>query len=54
MTNETHWPGRPRCHGCGGKGWIDSKLGVRICPICRGLGEKPAPPPVNRGKYWRL
>jgi len=28
----------PCCHGCGGKGWVDTKKGAQICPICHGKG----------------
>lgn len=29
-----------QCHGCEGKGWVDSKYtGPNICPICRGSGK---------------
>ena len=28
------------CHGCEGKGWVDSKFqGAVLCPICRGNGQ---------------
>jgi len=26
------------CHGCDGKGWVDTKIGAQICPICNGSG----------------
>jgi len=29
-----------RCHGCEGKGWVDSKhIGPTTCPICKGTGQ---------------
>jgi len=28
------------CHGCNGKGWVDSQLhGAQLCPICNGSGK---------------
>ena len=26
------------CHGCGGRGWVETKKGAEICPICGGKG----------------
>jgi len=26
------------CHGCNGKGWVDTQKGAQICPICYGKG----------------
>ncbi len=28
----------PRCHGCDSKGWVDTKKGAQVCPICYGKG----------------
>ncbi len=28
----------PTCHGCIGKGWVDTQKGAQTCPICRGKG----------------
>lgn len=32
-----------KCHGCDGRGWVDSQAagGPTICPICNGSGDKP-------------
>ena len=29
------------CHGCGGKGWVDSEVakGPAKCPVCMGAGK---------------
>lgn len=29
-----------KCHGCGGKGWVDSQFkGPVLCPVCNGTGQ---------------
>lgn len=28
----------PKCHGCAGCGWVDTKKGAQICPVCHGKG----------------
>ncbi len=34
--------GGNQCHGCGGKGWVDTKTyGAVKCPICGGVGVAP-------------
>jgi hypothetical protein len=34
-----------KCHGCGGKGWVDSEYkGACMCPICKGGGQRPESP----------
>jgi len=33
-VNITH----PPCHGCGGKGWVETMRGAEICPVCGGRG----------------
>lgn len=32
------------CHGCHGKGWVETAGGVltHVCPICNGVGWLPA------------
>lgn len=32
---------RETCHGCDGKGWVDTKLGAERCPTCGGSGHVP-------------
>ena len=33
------------CHGCGGKGWVDSQYkGPAVCPLCGGSGQ------INEGQ----
>ncbi len=41
MTTEVYME-LPSCHGCGGKGWVDSMYkGAQVCPVCRGTGITP-------------
>jgi len=36
------------CHGCDGKGWVDSQYkGPSICPICLGVGDDYGAPIYN-------
>lgn len=38
MNSQLQWQAPLGCHGCGGKGWVDTHIGVQICPICKGTG----------------
>ena len=34
------------CHGCGGKGWVETSRGAERCPVCNGTGRS-----SNRSPY---
>lgn len=38
------------CHGCGGKGWVDSvTFGPSVCPLCKGTGYETVQITVTNG-----
>lgn len=41
-----------KCHGCEGKGWVDSaRFGPIVCPICKGTGQIANGSPTPTLKY---
>jgi DnaJ-class molecular chaperone len=42
-------PGRRKCHGCGGRGWVLAGGTVAKCPVCNGEGYLEDKPDVQ----WR-
>lgn len=32
------------CHGCSGRGWVETLKGAERCPVCLGAGIYPPPP----------
>ena len=27
-----------KCHGCHGRGWVETQKGAQLCPVCNGKG----------------
>lgn len=41
------------CHGCDGRGWVDSKVvGPTLCPVCNGGGQSKSIEPVVRNSVY--
>jgi len=36
-----------KCHGCGGKGWVQTWRGAERCPVCLGTGTYPPLPTLR-------
>ena len=42
------------CHGCFGRGWVDSKAkGAQLCPVCGGSGKKKKELPFPERIPWK-